>query len=278
MQSPDSRSHSSGGRRRRARRRGVARAVARPDRGPGRLAPGHRQDRRGARGARRGEPRAAAPRRRSRRAGCRRPSRLRLPHAVGSFPGSRDSPCSACSRSSSSCSSRIAAGRVSMPRSASEPKRASRPRREDRRSRRARPLRRRGPSCRDRPARRRPRRGGRHERVSDTGDLLPPSPARVRRGRGLVQPDGPRARRARARGVASPRRERRGDRELLRLPERGRARSAARPLGADRRADDAPAARGQRDGRPRGAGVSRPRRRAATAVGSISDPGRSRFP
>ena len=49
---------------------------------------------------------------------------------------------------------------------------------------------------------------------------------------GSFEPDGPRARRARARGVASPRRERRGDRELLRLPERGRARSAARPLGA----------------------------------------------
>ena len=109
------------------------------------------------------------------------------------------------------------------------------------------PLRRPGRGGRDRPARRRRRRGRRHERLPDAGDLLPALPARVQGRRGRVQPDRARDRRARARGVAPARRGRRGRDQLLRLPERRRARRAARPLAGNSGADDAAAARGEPD-------------------------------
>ena len=59
-----------------------------------------------------------------------------------------------------------------------------------------------------------------------------PLPARVQGRRGRVQPDRARDRRARPRGVAPPRRGRRGRDELLRVPERGRAWASASGLSA----------------------------------------------
>ena len=68
---------------------------------------------------------------------------------------------------------------------------------------------------RRRAARGRRRRGGRRSRVHDPEDLPRPLPACVR-GRGAGEPDGPCDRRPRARGMASPRRRRRGDDGVLR--------------------------------------------------------------
>ena len=63
------------------------------------------------------------------------------------------------------------------------------------------------------------------ERLPDAGDLLPALPARVQGRRGRVQPDRAGDRRARPRGVAPPRRDRRGSHELLRA-SRAASRSA----------------------------------------------------
>ena len=77
--------------------------------------------------------------------------------------------------------------------------------------------------------------GGR-ARVPDAGDLRHALPARVQAPDAVVPAHRARDRRARARGVAPAGRERRGARQLLRLPERRAARRRPRPLGGRRRA------------------------------------------
>ena len=100
-------------------------------------------------------------------------------------------------------------------------------------------LRHRRPPCRGGAGGRRPRRGGRQERVADAGDLLPALPRDRQARHAHVQPDRARARRAGARVVAPARRRERGSGELLRLPVRGCGGSAVRPLGDARPGVDA---------------------------------------
>ena len=244
-----------GERHRGARRRGMARAGPRRGRRAGRLAARGRRERGGRRAA------AAAP---APRLGAR-PARRR-----GGPRGARVRPARA------GPARRLGRARRRGPgEDRGAPLGGGGP---DRGPRGDRPLRRARRGGRDRPARRRRRRGGRPQRVSDPGDLLPALPPGVQGRRGRLQPDRPRDRRPRPRGVAPARRDRRGNHQLLRLPERRLARPPARALGGNGGPDDAPAARRQRD-------VRRARRRstscpasAATAAASTSTPAAAAFP